>query len=73
MLGKPVTEFATLEETAERASQALQVAIALEPSEERDDIIQRNAKHLQIVIDRLDITSAKRAEYQKLISDNLVE
>jgi hypothetical protein len=73
MLGRPSSQVFTEEQKAEHSAQAIAAALKLEASEERDDIIERNAKHLQIVIDRLDITSAKRAEYQKLISDNLVE
>jgi len=55
MLGRPVTEFISDEVKAEHSALAIAAALELEPSDERDDLIERNARHLQIVIDVLDI------------------
>jgi hypothetical protein len=63
----------TKEELAEASALAVAAALELEPSEDRADAIFRNAKHLQIVIDTLDISKAKRAEYQNLITTYLID
>ena len=73
MLGRPVTELITEEVKAEHSAQAIAAALELDPSEERDDIIERNARHLQIVLSSLDISATKRKQYEKLVADNLVE
>ena len=58
---------------AEHSALAIAAALELEPSEEVLETIERNARHLQIVIDGLDITAAKRAEYQNLITTYLID
>lgn len=73
MLGRPVTEFISDEVKAEHSAQAITAALELEPSEERNDVIERNARHLQLVLPSLDITATKRKQYEKLVADNLVE
>jgi hypothetical protein len=73
MLGRPVTEFISDEVKAEHSALAIAAALELEPSEEVLETIERNARHLQIVIDGLDITAAKRAEYQNLITSYLID
>jgi hypothetical protein len=73
MLGRPVTEFISDEVKAEHSALAIAAALELEPSEEVSQTIERNARHLQIVIDGLDITAAKRAEYQNLITTYLID
>ena len=73
MLGKPNAEFISSENRAELSALAIAAALELEPGEKRDDVIQRNARHLQIVIDGLDISPAKRAEYENLINTYLVD
>ena len=73
MLGKPVTELLTKEASAEKVVNELKSLVELERTEKVEEAIQRNAKHLSLVLDGLDIDAAKRSEYQKLIDDNLVE
>jgi hypothetical protein len=73
MLGRPTTVVISDEVKAEHSALAIAAALELEPSDERDDLIERNARHLQIVIDGLDITAAKRAEYQNLITTYLID
>jgi hypothetical protein len=73
MLGRPTTELISDEVKAEHSALAIAAALELVPSDERDDLIERNARHLQIVIDKLDITAAKRAEYQNLITTYLID
>jgi hypothetical protein len=58
---------------AEHSAIAIAAALELEPSEEVLETIERNARHLQIVIEGLDITPAKRAEYQNLITTYLID
>ena len=73
MLGRPSTDSISAEIKAEHSALAIAEALELDPSEQREDAIYRNARHLQIVIDALDISKAKRAEYQKLIDTHLVK
>jgi hypothetical protein len=73
MLGNPNIPLVSDEVKATHSALAITAAVELEPSEERDDVIQRNARHLQIVIHGLDITAAKRAEYQNLITSYLID
>lgn len=73
MLGRPVTELISEEVKAEHSANAITAALELDPSEERDDIIERNARHLQIVLPSLDISATKRKQYEKLVADYLVE
>jgi hypothetical protein len=73
MLGRPATDSISAEVKAEHSALAIAEALELEPSEQREDAIYRNAKHLQIVIDTLDISQAKRVEYQNLITTYLID
>ena len=73
MLGRPVTELISEEVKAEHSANAITAALQLDASEERDDVIYRNAKHLQIVLPSLDISATKRKQYEKLVADHLVE
>jgi hypothetical protein len=70
-----VDEYVSIskEEKAEHVASALKDALTLEQTEDNMDRIYRNARHLQIVIDTLDITPAKRAEYQNLITRYLID
>ena len=73
MLGDPNIPLVSDEVKAEHSALAIAATLELEPGDERDDLIERNARHLQIVIDGLDITAAKRAEYQNLITTYLID
>lgn len=73
MLGNPGIALISEEAKAEHSAQAITEALNLPAGDVRDDIIYRNAKHLSLVIDSLDITTAKRTSYQKLITDYLVD
>lgn len=73
MIGSNTEVTITAEDLAADAASALNNALAQPASDERDDAIYRNAKHLQIVLDGLSISATKRQQYQNLITDNLVE
>ena len=73
MIGSHTDSTITPEDLAADAAAALNNALAQPASDERDDAIFRNAKHLQLVLDSLSISATKRQQYQNLITDNLVE
>lgn len=73
MPGKFYFVVPTEEEKAEWGVAAIAHALALPESQEVTETLDRNARHLQLVIDSLNITKAKRAEYQNLISTHLVK
>lgn len=73
MLGRPATELLSEETKAEHSALAIQAALELPAGDDRDDIIYRNAKHLQLVLPTLNVSATKRKQYEKLVSDNLVE
>jgi len=58
------------EVAAEHSAQAIYVAKDSE-SEDALDIIERNARHLQMVLPSLSISKTKREEYESLIADSL--
>jgi hypothetical protein len=73
MLGRPIFEPTSEELKAEYSAEAILAVADLELNEELQERIIRNAKHLQQVIGILNISEAKRAEYQNLIDTYLVD
>lgn len=72
MIGKPEFTPASEEDKAQFAADSIATALELEQTEEVQERISRNAAHLKRVIARLNVSNAKRAEYEKLIADHLV-
>lgn len=73
MFVREVKEFLDPESAAEDSANAIKSALLMEDGDARNDIIYRNAKHLELVLTGLNISDDKRAEYQKLIDDHLVK
>jgi hypothetical protein len=73
MLGRPIFEPTSEELKAEYSAEAILAVADLELNEELQERIVRNAKHLQQVIEILNISETKRAEYQNLIDTYLVD
>ena len=67
MLGRPVTEFLSEEQKADASVVAIEAVLDEEITEDIIDLIERNIRHLELVLPTLNVPKQKKDDIKSLI------